>query len=156
MLLVLTLLLLVPVVELLVIIEVGQRIGGPETLLLLIAMSVLGAWLVKTQGIGVWRRLNRQLSAGRVPANELVDGALILLAGVLMLIPGFVTDIVGLGLLIPPGRHVVRGIVLGWLTRRFRVAGVVGRQVRVVTATDRVERPPWGGGGASYPPELGP
>ncbi len=154
------LLVLIPVAELFVIIEVWQRIGGLETLLLLVVVSVAGAWLVKNQGLGVWYRLNRQLSAGRLPTNELIDGALVLFAGALMLTPGFITDVVGLFLLLPPGRAAVRRIVRGWSIRRIGIVGTVGRRVRVVTVTEAGEtvRPPWEEGAApvDHHPELGP
>jgi UPF0716 protein FxsA len=112
----LLLFLIVPIVELYVIIEVGQWLGVWPTLGLLVALSVAGAWLVKREGIGVWRRAQRQLERAELPATELLDGLLILAAGALMLTPGFVTDVVGLLLLIPPTRAVARA----GLSRRFR------------------------------------
>jgi UPF0716 protein FxsA len=105
----------VPIVELYVIIQVGQSIGVLETIALLLVISFVGAWLAKREGLGVWRRINRQVTAGRVPGIELLDAFLILLAGALLLTPGFLTDVLAILLLIPPTRAVVRRI----LRRRF-------------------------------------
>jgi UPF0716 protein FxsA len=104
--------LVVPIAELYVIIQVAGGIGIPETILLLIAISLLGAWLAKVAGVGVLYRLQRTVREGRVPSNEIVDGALVLFAGALMLTPGFLTDMLAIVLLLPPSRALVRGIVL--------------------------------------------
>jgi UPF0716 protein FxsA len=101
----------VGVVEISVIIQVGQWIGFLNTVGLLLLVSLVGAWLVKRQGLGVLARIREQRSAGRIPATEAFDGALILVAGVLLVIPGFVTDALGLLLLIPPVRAVARRLV---------------------------------------------
>ena len=101
----------VGVIEISVIIQVGQWIGFLNTVGLLLLVSLLGAWLVKRQGLGVMARIRAQRSAGRLPATEAFDGALILVAGVLLVIPGFVTDAFGLLLLFPPIRAVVRRFV---------------------------------------------
>ena len=98
-----------PIVELYVIIQVAQVIGGWETVALLIVESILGAWLMKRQGRGVLARIQSSLDAGRMPTKELVDGGLILFAGALMLTPGFVTDILGFVLLVPPTRALGAG-----------------------------------------------
>ena len=108
----------VPIVELTVIIQVGQALGVVETLLLMVAVSVVGAWLVKREGIGLWRRAQRQLETGVVPGRELVDAMLIMLAGALLLTPGFVSDCVGILLLLPPVRAGLRRVVIRRLRRR--------------------------------------
>ena len=108
----------VPIVELAVIIQVGQALGVLQTLLLMVVVSVVGAWLVKHEGIGVWRRAQRQLEMGAVPGRELVDGTLIMFAGVLLLTPGFVSDCIGILLLLPPVRAGLRGLVIRRLRRR--------------------------------------
>jgi len=113
----------VPIVELAVIIQVGQAIGVVETLLLMVLVSIAGAWLVKREGIGVWRRAQRQLDTGVMPGRELVDGVLIMVAGALLLLPGFVSDCLGILLLLPPVRAVVRGLVI----RRLRTRVVAQR-----------------------------
>ena len=105
----------VPLVELYVIIQVGSAIGALNTIGLLIVVSLLGGWLVKREGLAVVRRVQESLAAGIVPATEVVDGFLILLGGALMLTPGFLSDLVGLALLLPPVRAVVRRV----LRRRF-------------------------------------
>lgn len=107
----------VPLVEIAVIIQVGQWLGVLDTIGLLLLISIAGAWLVKRQGVGVVRRIRSALDAGRVPGPELLDGALLLLAGALLLTPGFVTDFFGLLLLLPPVRAGARG----FLRRRFVV-----------------------------------
>jgi len=107
--------LVVPIAELAVIIQVGQWLGVVDTLALLILISLIGAWLAKREGIGVWRRIQRQLELGRMPSNELIDGLLILFAGALLLTPGFLTDLLGILLLLPPTRGMIRRA----LRRRF-------------------------------------
>jgi UPF0716 protein FxsA len=99
---------LVPFAEIYVLLQVGHAIGALNTLGLLILISIVGAWLAKREGLGVLRRMQAALNAGRVPGTELIDGFLILLAGALMLTPGFLTDIVAILLLLPPVRAAVR------------------------------------------------
>ena len=120
--------LVVPLAELAVIVQVSGAVGLGNTIVLLILVSVVGAWLVKREGIGVMRRVQAQLERGVVPGREVLDGFLILLAGALLLTPGFLTDVVGILLLVPPTRAVVRAV----LARRF------GRGVQLYSATDRV------------------
>ena len=114
----LLLFIVVPIVELAVIIQVGQALGVVETLVLMVVVSVVGAWLVKREGIGVWRRAQRQLDTGGVPGRELVDAMLIMLAGALLLTPGFISDCLGILLLLPPVRAGLRGLVIRRLRRR--------------------------------------
>ena len=114
---ILALIVVVAIVEITVIIQVAHAIGALDTIGLLILVSVVGAWLTKHEGFVVLSRLRAQLAAGRVPAAELVDGVLVLAAGVLMLVPGFVTAAVGLLLLFPPSRALFRR----YLRRRFDV-----------------------------------
>lgn len=108
--------LVVPLVELYVIIQVGSVIGAFNTIVVLIAVGIAGAWLVKREGLGALGRVRTQLQQGRVPGTELVDGFLILFGGSLMLTPGFLTDALGLALLVPPVRGAVRRV----LARRFQ------------------------------------
>src|SRR5687768_15985658 len=93
-----------PIVEIYVMLLVSHVIGVPETILLLIVISVVGAWLAKMAGLGVLNRLQRTVRAGKVPSAEFVDGALVLFAAALMLAPGFITDCLAILLLIPPSR----------------------------------------------------
>src|SRR5262249_56279672 len=92
-------------------IQVGQMIGVVNTIGLLILVSLIGAWLVKRQGLGVMRRIRDERAAGRLPAAEVFDGGLILVAGVLIGIPGFLTHALGLLLLIPPLPAVPRPLL---------------------------------------------
>ena len=112
----------VPIAELMVVIQVGQAIGVWWTIALLIADAILGAVLMRHQGRAAWRRFNDALYAGRVPAREVLDGALVLFGGLLLLTPGFITDILGLLLLIPPARAVVRVVLGRRLTQRMIVS----------------------------------
>jgi UPF0716 protein FxsA len=116
----------VPIVELFVIIKVGQLIGVWPTLALLLADAVLGSLLLKHQGRGAWRRFNEALAARRFPGKEVADGALIIVGGTLLLTPGFLTDIVGLVLLIPPTRALVRAGLRRFAIGRFTVVGIPG------------------------------
>jgi UPF0716 protein FxsA len=113
--LIVLLFIVVPIAELAVIIQVGQAIGVLPTIAILIADSVLGSMLMRAQGRAAWRRFNAALEAGRVPAREVLDGVLVIFGGALLLTPGFLTDILGLLLLLPPTRAVVRRV----LVRRF-------------------------------------
>jgi UPF0716 protein FxsA len=105
----------VPIAELAVIIQVGQAIGVWWTIGLLLADSVLGSMLMRHQGRTAWRRFNEAVQGGRVPAREVLDGALVIFGGALLLTPGFLTDVLGLILLLPPTRALVRRV----LTRRL-------------------------------------
>ncbi len=101
--------LLVPLAELYVLIKVGQVVGALWTIALLVLVSVAGSWLIKREGVRCFSRIRSQLQQQRMPTDELIDSGLILLAGALMLSPGFLTDIVGIFLLIPPFRAHLRG-----------------------------------------------
>ncbi|HKA68053.1 MAG TPA: FxsA family protein [Actinomycetes bacterium] len=116
------LLLIVPLLELYVIIQVGQLIGAWPTIGLLLLESVIGAWLIKREGARAWRTLQAAIGTGQLPGRELADAALILVGGTLLLTPGFLTDIVGFFLILPPTRPIARRM-LGWfVTRRLLVA----------------------------------
>ena len=110
---------LVPIVEIYVIIQVGQVIGALWTILLLIADSIFGSWLVKHEGRRAWEALTIAIQSGRMPAKELADGALILVGGTLMISPGFVTDVVGILLILPFTRPLARRLLTRYVTRRF-------------------------------------
>jgi UPF0716 protein FxsA len=137
-LLLLVIFIVVPILELAVLIQVGQAIGVGWTIALLIADAVLGSMLARSQGRATWRRFNAALQAGRPPAREVLDGALVILGGALLLTPGFITDILGLLLLLPPTRALFRAL----LVRRFMDRMVAsmsrphGPRVRPRTAYD--------------------
>ena len=116
-----------PLVELAVFIQVVHWIGALNAVALLLVISIIGVFIVRHQGLGVYRRVREQIRAGTVPTVELVDGLLILVAGVLLILPGFVTSVVGLLLLLPPVRNIGHRI----LRRRFSVR-VANRVVKVV------------------------
>lgn len=107
---------IVPIAELAVIIQVSQSLGVLSTLLLLIVVSIVGAWLVRFQGLTMLMRARTKLARGEMPDDELIAGIAILCAGALMLTPGFITDAVGLALLIPP----IRAVLIAFVRRRFR------------------------------------
>jgi UPF0716 protein FxsA len=141
-----------PLAELWVILQVAQGIGVPETIGLLVLISVAGAWLLKQQGMATWRRLNYALNRGRVPGKEVTDGALILLGGALLLTPGFITDAVGLVLLLPPTRAAVKGaartVMARWARRRAYRGGVYWTEATRVERHEPVRTP------ATPPSEL--
>jgi UPF0716 protein FxsA len=112
----------VPIAELYVILKVGDAIGAIPTILLLAADSVLGSLLLRAQGRSVWRRFNDTLAKGGMPHREVLDGVLVIFGGAFLITPGFLTDIVGLLLLIPPTRSLIRRVVVRRLGRRVTIA----------------------------------
>jgi UPF0716 protein FxsA len=110
----------VPLAELAVIIAVGNVLGLLPTLVLLFGISVAGAWLAKREGLAAWRRFQLAVTEGRVPTVEVADGAMVLLAGALLLTPGFLTDVAGVLLLLPPTRASLRRLVPRLAARRLR------------------------------------
>jgi UPF0716 protein FxsA len=141
----LALFIVVPLAELYVILKVGDAIGVLPTIALLAADSVLGSMLLRAQGRAVWRRFNEALAAGRMPHREVMDGVLVIFGGAFLITPGFLTDIVGLVLLVPPTRTLVRRLLARRLGRRVAV-GVAGQEQRPPydvdgTATEHDEPP---------------
>ena len=109
----------IPIIELFVLIQVGQVIGAWWTVGILIAVSLAGAWLVKREGRASWQRFRGALGSTRVPAVEVIDGALVLIGGTLLLTPGFLTDVVGLALVVPPTRTLVNRTIRSRVRGRF-------------------------------------
>ncbi|NUR05436.1 MAG: FxsA family protein [Nocardioidaceae bacterium] len=109
----------VPVLEIYLLIQVGQVIGAWWTVALLIADGFLGSWLMKSEGGRAWRALREAIDDRRMPARELADGVLVLVGGTLLLAPGFITDIVGFFFVLPFTRPVARKALAAWLTRKF-------------------------------------
>jgi UPF0716 protein FxsA len=132
-----------PIAEIYVIIQVGGAIGVWPTLALLIIDGFVGAALARSQGRSAWGRFNRALAAGRVPAHETFDGAMIILGGALLLTPGFITDVVGFALLIPPSRNLLRAVVARFARRRVSFGWRVASP------------PPRPAGGPQQPPARG-
>ncbi len=127
---VLVLLLLgVPLLELFMIVRLSGSIGVWETISLMVLISLAGAWMVRRSGFGVLRQMRARLEQGQLPGKELLDGALIVVAGALLLTPGFLTDGVGLLLLAPPSRIAVRTLLLRRFRARFQVGGWPSDQV---------------------------
>ncbi|HVE91592.1 MAG TPA: FxsA family protein [Actinomycetota bacterium] len=110
--------LVVPLAEIYVLVKVGQVIGVLETIGLLVVVSIAGAWLAKREGLGVYRRFREQVGQGRVPGAEIVDGVLVIMAGAMLLTPGFLTDVAALVLLLPPVRASVRRALMRFATGR--------------------------------------
>ena len=144
-----------PLVELYVIYKVGDAIGILPTILLLAADSVLGSLLLRSQGRAVWRRFNEAMSAGRMPHREVQHGVAVIFGGALLITPGFLTDILGLALLLPPTRALVIRLVSRSLARRVerRAAEATAGRDRPAARPHDVEgtaseRPP------STPPRL--
>lgn len=129
--LVLVLFVLMPLAELAVIVSIGRVIGGWETIGLLLLESALGAWLVRREGATAWRGLQTALQTGRMPARELADAALVLIGGVLLLTPGFLTDVFGFVLLLPLTRPAARRWLQVIVERQLaQRVGIVRGQVR--------------------------
>ena len=124
---------LAPLVELYVIVQMAGLIGLLPALALLVVLSLFGAWLVRREGVAVLRRLRGSLADGELPTKPLVDGGLIVVAGALCIVPGFVSACIGLMLLVPPIRTMVRNrLIARWsipgasrITRRFSSGGVI-------------------------------
>ena len=120
----------VPLIELGIIIQVGELIGAAPTILLLLAVSLAGAWLVRREGTRAWSRFMDALHSGRVPGEEVLEGALVLFGGALLLTPGFATDALGLLLMVPPVRTLVAATLRRRLGARFTVASLGGTGAR--------------------------
>jgi UPF0716 protein FxsA len=116
----------VPILELALLIEIGRRLGTGPTLAVVIVTGLLGAWLTRRQGLGVIRQVRTEVAARRVPTDQLADGAMILVAGALLITPGLLTDAFGFFCLIPAGREVLKRAI----RRRF-VAAIQEGRVRV-------------------------
>lgn len=136
---------LVPLAELYVILQVGEAIGAVWTILLLAADSVLGSLLLRAQGRSVWRRFNTALAEGKMPHREVIDGVLVVFGGAFLITPGFITDVVGLLLLVPPTRAVIRRLMVSRLGRRIAVGATRrGRMRYDVEGTAREDPSPPG------------
>jgi UPF0716 protein FxsA len=125
---VLLVLLVLPFVELVVFLEAIDLAGFLPTLGLIVLLAALGIWLVRQQGLGVWRKAQARLRSGEVPSAEVVNGLLVLFAGFALALPGFVSDLVGLALLLPPVRAAVRSLLLKRFEQRVEnaLSGPVG------------------------------
>ena len=112
-------LIVVPLVELYILVQVGSQLGIVPTLVLLLVLSLLGAYLLRREGARTWRAFRQALQSGRLPAREVAEGALVIFGGALLLTPGFATDLVGLACVLPPSRAVLRRLLTKVVTRRL-------------------------------------
>ena len=149
-------LLLAPLVELVLLLRVGQWLGVLPTVALVVATGVLGAWLVRTEGVRTMIRFQEQLARGKLPGRVLMDGAALLTGGALLLTPGVLTDLVGFALLFQPTRSFLQG----WAVARL-VRGLESGKIRVASSgfgwgpgfPRGTDRP--GGEGPSFRPPPG-
>jgi UPF0716 protein FxsA len=142
-------LVVVPLVEIYLLIQVGQVLGALPTIALLVVMSVIGGLLLKREGTRTWRAFRSATASGRVPAKEVADGALVIFGGALMLTPGFATDVLGLLCVLPLTRPAVRRVLTGVVTARLGLVGVVGTAASSGYARHRDRR------GQARPPAPG-
>ena len=143
----------VPLLELMLLIEIGGRVGTIPTIGLILLTGTLGAYLARRQGLAVLRQVQAETAAGRLPAGQLIDGLIILLAGALLVTPGLLTDLVGLFCLLPAGRRLIKARLRRWLERAIQTgrvkvsvdfsAGFGGPStMRNVTPRERQPKPP--------------
>jgi UPF0716 protein FxsA len=143
--LLIVLFLVVPIVEITIIVAVAGQLGVLPTVGLLLVVSVAGGWLVRREGVGLLNRVRDELGRGELPAAGMVDGVLLLVGGALMLTPGFLTDAIGLLLLVPPMRALVRAGLLRRFQRRLEATFAVPGSVFAAGATPGGAS--WSGGG---------
>ena len=137
--------LVLPLLEIFVIVAVGQAIGAWPTILLLLLAAVLGVWLIRREGGRAWRALNQAVQSGRMPAREIADGIIVLVAGTFLLVPGFITDVVGLLLVLPFTRPIARSMLASVISRRMVVApGAFGGPTVADRAAWEQQDPPQG------------
>lgn len=134
------LLIALPIAEIALLIAIGRQIGLGATVAILLLTGLLGALLARRQGLGVVRRMQSEMAERRVPAAQLIDGALILLAGVLLIVPGVLTDALGFFCLLPAGRTAIKA----WLRKRFEAglqSGRIAVSVNMKNITPRQQSP---------------
>jgi len=116
---------IIPIVEIYLLVKAGTVIGPLPTVGLLLLISFAGAWLVRHQGFEILRRIQLELSQGRMPAAELLDGFMVLVGGILLLTPGFFTDVLGLLFIIPSSRRLMGRFVIFWIRQRLSRGGAI-------------------------------
>jgi len=109
----------IPILEIYLLVKAGAIIGPLPTVGLLLLISMTGAWMIRYQGFEILRRIQFELSEGRMPASELLDGVMILVGGVLLLTPGFFTDVLGLLFLFPFTRSQLGRLATFWIRQRL-------------------------------------
>ena len=115
---------IIPAIELYLIIKVGQAIGAFNTLLIMIFTGVLGAYYARQQGMRVVANINWEMSEGRLPGDELINGAMLLVGGALLITPGFITDFAGFSLVFPPSRDLIKGSVREYMRRKIEAGEI--------------------------------
>ncbi len=113
----------IPVIEIAILVKVGTIIGALPTILLVIATAAIGAYLVRMEGLSIMTRIQKNLSQGVFPAEELMDGALVLVAGAVLLTPGIITDCLGFLLVFPPTRQLFKGVARSFVKGRMVMTG---------------------------------
>lgn len=109
----------VPVLELAILIKVGSYIGTGNTIMIVLLTAIAGAYMVKLEGIGVMYRIQQSMQEGIFPAEEMINGVMILVAGALLLTPGFFTDVIGFLMVIPVTRHYIKKLVRHYIDRKM-------------------------------------
>lgn len=142
----------IPLIELILLIRIGQLLGLWPTIALVLLTGIVGASLAKWQGLRVYREIQREMQAGHMPASRLVDGAFIFTAGVLLITPGLLTDIVGFLLLAPPSRALLKQFIVDWFKRKVE-SGKIQVHVGPVGPNQSTSRPE--GNPRPYDPRLG-
>ena len=120
---------IVPVTELYILIEVGKKIGSLTTIGIIILTGIIGAYLVKGQGFMILKKIQNDLNEGIMPGDSLIQGAIILAGGILLLTPGFVTDIIGFIFLIPVSRNIVKKYLLKWIKGKIKEGNFYYREL---------------------------
>ena len=128
--LLLVLLVTVPTLEVWLLLQVGHQIGIWPTVAILVAEALIGGWLIRREGRRTWQALVGAFSTGRLPTGELADAALVLVGGVLLLLPGFLTDIIGFLFLLPLTRPLARAVAAFFIARRVNRLGLAAGQPR--------------------------
>ncbi len=116
----LSMFIVIPILEFTLLIEIGRRLGTIDTLLLIFGTGILGAYLARLEGFRIFHRIQRNLASGTIPSEQLFDGLLVLIAGLVLITPGLLTDIAGLLLLFPPTRYPIKRFILGYVRRKVR------------------------------------
>lgn len=129
---------IVPLVELGVLLWLGQHTSWWFTLALVVTTGAIGSWLARQEGLRCWRRFQRELASGQLPADPLLDGLMILVAGALLITPGVLTDALGFALLLPPFRRVVRRLVKRRIQMRVFVPGAPGQHSPCAAPRDEI------------------
>ncbi|WP_226680343.1 FxsA family protein [Sutcliffiella horikoshii] len=115
----LALIIVVPALEIWLLITAGKLIGAIPTIMLIILTGVLGAWLAKYQGVSALRSAQQKMNSGQMPGDVIIDGLCILIGGVVLLTPGFITDAIGFALLLPPTRNLIKPSIMRAIRNRM-------------------------------------